>query len=156
MATFFLIVIFCIITAIITFTVTRSLYLERFRVWYQKEVAAMPFTSSGQLDLAEGEAEKMDEVLLETYTRIYRIDPKIVPRNVINLACGYEGRHFKSGIYDLFTAARWLGYDFQMVKRELPPPPQFKRRPKPKELKKELVECLDAKVRLEGIETGEA
>lgn len=156
MATFFLIVIFCVITAFITFTVTRSLYINRFRAWYQEEVAAMPFTSTEQLDLADGEAKKMDEVLLERYTSIYRIDPKIVPQKVINLACGYEGRHFRSDIYDLFTAARWLGYDFQLVKRELPPPPQFKHRPTPKELRTELVECWDAEARLEGIDIEKA
>lgn len=148
MATFILILIFSVITAAVTFTATRSLYINRFTDWYRESIAGMPVMTSAQIDFADEKANEMEEVLMNKYERLFKRNPHAVPKDVIDLACGYEGDTFSSCIYDLFRAARWLGYDLTLTKRPLPPPPKFKRRPTPKELREELVECWDADARV--------
>ena len=152
MATFIIILILCGITAAVTFTATRSLYINRFTDWYRESIAGMPVMTSAQIDFADEKANEMEEVLMNKYERLFKINPHVVPKNVIDLACGYEGDTFSSCIYDLFRAARWLGYDLTLTKRPLPPPPVFKHRPTPRELREELVECWDADARVSGIE----
>jgi hypothetical protein len=152
MATFIIILILCGITAAVTFTATRSLYTNRFVDWYRESIAGMPVMTSAQIDFADEKSDEMAEVLLEKYERLFKINPRTVPKNVIDLACGYEGDHFSSCIYDLFRAARWLGYDLTLTKRPLPPPPVFKHRPTPRELKQEFVECWDADARVSEME----
>lgn len=139
---FIIIILTIIITAIVTFMSTRSLYIHKFVDWYR---TAIDYQSID--DEAQEQGEKMYKTLEQKHIDICKIDRTIIP--------DYVRKAFEWGECDmtdlyvkrLLRAARWLGYDLTLTKRPMDPPPPFKH-PTPKNLKQELVECWEAEGRL--------
>ena len=83
------------------------------------------------------------------YASIYNIDHTIIPEWVKDTMSFNEEPFAKGALRDTCRAARWLGYDLTLTKRQLPPPPKFKLTASPSAIREELVECWEAEGRLE-------
>lgn len=130
---FIIIILTIIITAIVTFMSTRSLYIHKFVDWYR---TAIDHTSI-ETD-SEKAGEKMYNKLAGKYARIFNIDHTIIPEWVKDTMSFNEEPFTKGALRDTCRAARWLGYDLTLTKRPMDSPPPFKH-PTPKNLKQELV-----------------
>lgn len=139
---FIIIILTIIITAIVTFMSTRSLYIHKFVDWYR---TAIDHTSI-ETD-CEKAGKKMYNKLAGKYASIYNIDHTIIPEWVKDTMSFNEEPFTKGALRDTYRAARWLGYDLTLTKRPMDPPPPFKH-PTPKNIKQELVECWEAEGRL--------
>lgn len=135
--------ILCTVTAAVTFIVTRSLYINHYKDWYR---TAIDYQSID--DDSEESGKKMYNKLAGKYARIYNIDHTIIPEYVKRTFEWGEDDMTRLNILRVFSTARWLGYDFTLTQRPIAPPPPFKK-PTPKNLKQELVECWEAEGRLE-------
>ncbi len=138
MLTIIAIIITAVVAASLTFTATRSLYIHRFAEWYRQAVDSEDINETAR---AEGDA--MYNTLYNKWHMIREVDNSIIPEYV-SQKFDVEG--------DVFTqcdlrfncrVARWLGYDLTLTKRDVPPPPPFKPS-SPKNIRTELVECIDA------------
>ena len=134
----FIIILTIIITAIVTFMFTRSLYTHLFVDWYR---TAIDHTSID--DDSKEAGAKMYKTLVKRHDEIFKIDHTIIPDYVRNAFDWGERVTTEGDLRDSYRAARWLGYDLTLTKRHLPPPPEFKK-PTLENIRKELVECWDA------------
>lgn len=140
---FIIIILTIIITAIVTFMSTRSLYTHKFVDWYR---TAIDYQSID--DEAQEQGEKMYETLASKHASIFQIDHTIIPEYVKRTFEWGEDDMTRLNILRVFSAARWLGYDLTLTKRQLPPPPKFKLMASPSAIREELVECWEAEGRL--------
>lgn len=144
MATIIITLILCAITAAVTFIFTRSLYINHYKDWYRTAVGSDTIDTE-----SEQAAEQMYETLASKHASIFQIDHTIIPEYVKRTFEWGEDDMTKLNIIRVCRAARWLGYDLTLTKRQLPPPPKFKIMASPSAIRKEFVECLDAEARLE-------
>lgn len=142
MGTFIIIILTIIITAVVTFLSTRSLYTHLFVDWYR---TAIDHTSI-ESDSKEA-AEQMYKTLVRKHDAIYKIDRTIIPDYVSKAFDWGERVSTEFFFQDYYRLARWLGYDLTLTKRPLSAPPQLGKAT-PHNIRKELVACWDAEGRL--------
>lgn len=136
--------ILCAITAVFTFIFTRSLYINHYKDWYRTAINSQDIDTE-----SEQAAEKMYNTLASKYTSIFNIDHTIIPEYVKRTFEWGEDDMTKLNILRVCDAARWLGYDLTLTKRQLPPPPKFKLTASPTAIYEEVRECLEAEARNE-------
>lgn len=144
MAAIIITLIFCAITAAVTFSITRSLYINHYKDWYRTAVGS---------DTIEEESltakKEMYDTLFNKYCKIYDIDHTIIPEYVKDAFEFAQTPITSAKLREAFQYVRWLGYDLTLTKRQLPPPPKFKLMASPSAIREELVECMEAEARNE-------
>lgn len=142
MAAIIITLILCAITAVVTFTITRSLYINHYKDWYRTAIDSQDIDTE-----SEQTSEQMYKTLVREHDAIFKIDRTIIPEYVSN-AFDWGERVSTEGFFcDYYRIVRWLGYDLTLTKRQLPPPPKFKLMASPSAIREELVECMEAEAR---------